>query len=80
MKAILQTCALENFLLFRWGAERKVPLAQTRERGLPSAQEEIGPSVVRATAKQTKVTTIFGIFLPHVTAIAKTQQGHNVGF
>ena len=31
-KVILQTCALENFHSCRWGAERMVPCAQTRER------------------------------------------------
>ena len=40
LKAILQTRAPENFRSRRWGAERRVPRARTRERGPPSAWAE----------------------------------------
>ena len=40
-KVTLQTCAPENFRVCRWGAERRVSRAQTRERGPPSAWAEI---------------------------------------
>ena len=40
-KVTLQTRALENFRSRRWGAERRVSRAQTRERGPPSALAEI---------------------------------------
>ena len=36
-KVTLQTRAPENFRSRRWGAERRVSRAQTRERGPPSA-------------------------------------------
>ena len=39
-KVTLQTCAPENFRSRRWGAERRVSRAQTRERGPPSALAE----------------------------------------
>ena len=45
MKSTLQTRVPENFRYCRWGAERRVPRARTRERGPPSALAEIiGPS------------------------------------
>ena len=37
----LQTCVPENFRYCRWGAERRVSRAQTRERGPPSELAEI---------------------------------------
>jgi hypothetical protein len=37
LKATLQTRVPENFRSRRWGAERRVPRAQTWERGPPSA-------------------------------------------
>ena len=40
-KVTLQTRAPENFRSRRWGAERRVSRAQTRERGPPSAWAEI---------------------------------------
>ena len=40
-KVTLQTRAPENFRVRRWGAERRVSRAQTRERGPPSAYAEI---------------------------------------
>ena len=40
LKVTLQTCAPENFRSHRWGAERRVSRAQTRERGPPSAWAE----------------------------------------
>ena len=41
LKATLQTSAPKNFCSRRWGAERRVSRAQTRERGPPLAQAEI---------------------------------------
>ena len=38
---VLKTCVAENFRVCRWGAERRVSRAQTRERGPPSAYVEI---------------------------------------
>ena len=48
-------------MVLRWGAELRVLRAETRERGPPSVQAEIGLSGVHASAEQTKVATIFGI-------------------
>ena len=41
LKTTLQTRVPENFRSRRWGAERRVSRAQTRERGPPSAWAEI---------------------------------------
>ena len=41
LKTTLQTWVPENFRSRRWGAERRVSRAQTRERGPPSAWAEI---------------------------------------
>ena len=40
VKSTLQTRVPENFRQSRWGAERRVPCARTRERGPPSALAE----------------------------------------
>ena len=45
----LQTRTPENFRYCRWGADRRVSRAQTRERGPPSALAEI--SSVEHSAK-----------------------------
>ena len=43
-------CA-ENFRSCRWGAERRVSRAQTRERGPPSARAEFSKSINEASSK-----------------------------
>ena len=47
LKVTLQTRAAENFRSRRWGAERRVARAQTRERGSPSALAEIFTTAIR---------------------------------
>ena len=75
------------FPLVSMGAERRVSRAQTRERGPPSALEEI---LVRAVLCRQCLTAVghyfayFSFFLFFfflvVTAVAKTPEGVVVGF
>ena len=51
MKETLQTRAVENFRYCRWGAERRVSRAQTRERGHPSALAELSDVLVNKPPK-----------------------------
>ena len=48
-----QTRALKKFCWFRWGAERRVKRAQTREQGALSAPGEFMPTFEMKSEKST---------------------------